>query len=185
MQTGKLEEAVFYFRKAANVRPSFRDGQRNLKLAESIYDRIYQAVSGMRDALKFNIQTPDLDVRVIELLERKEKLEETLNQFQKTLSLQPGFTELDQNNIAIVLEVKRKYEQKLELFRWISEVRPDSAEANYHIACIYARRGQIQQSIRWLNQAIEKGLNRWKLIETDSDLDPIRDAENFQSSVKG
>ena len=139
----------------------------------------------MRDALKFNIQTPDLDLRVIELLERKEKLEETLNQFQKALSLQPGFTEFDQNNIAIVLEVKRKYEQKLELFRQISEVRPDSAEANYHIACIYARKGQAQRGISWLQQAIEKGFNRWELIKTDSDLDPIRDSENFQPKVKG
>jgi tetratricopeptide (TPR) repeat protein len=185
MQTGKLEEAVFYFRKATNVRPSFRDGQRNLKLAESIYDRIYQAVSGMRGALRFDLETPDLNIKMIELLEKKKKLEETLNQFQKTLSLQPGFTEFDQNNIAIVLEVKRKYEQKLELFRRISEVRPDSAEANYHIACIYARKRQAQQSISWLNQAIEKGFNRWELIETDSDLNLIRDSENFQSKVKG
>jgi len=185
MQTGKLAEAVFYFRKAVNVRPSFSDGQRNLKLAKSIYDRIDQAVSGMRDALKFDLQTADLDVKVIELLEKKKKLEETLKGFQKTLSLQPGFTELDQNNIAIVLEVKRKYEQKLELFRRISEVRPDSAEADYHIACIYARKGQIQQGISWLNQAIEKGFNRWELIDSDSDLDPIRDSENFQPKVKG
>lgn len=185
MQSGKLAEAVFYFRKAVNVRPSFSDGQRNLKLAKAIYDRIDQAVSGMRDALKFDLQTTDLDAKVIELLEKKKKLEETLKEFQKTLSLQPGFTELDQNNIAIVLDVKRKYEQKLELFRRISEIRPDGAEADYHIACIYARKGQIQQGINWLNQAIEKGFNRWELIDNDSDLDPIRNSENFQPKVKG
>lgn len=185
MQMGRLEEAIFCFRKAANLRPSFREGLRNLELAESIFDRIYQAVSGMQDALEFDLQTPDLDASVIELLKRKEKLEEILIQFQKSLSLQPGFTEFDQNNIDIVLKVKQKYEQKLDLFRRISVVRPDSAEVDYHIACIYARRGQIQQSINRLNQAIEKGLNRWNLIKSDSDLDPIRDSENFQPQVRG
>jgi tetratricopeptide (TPR) repeat protein len=185
MQTGKLEQAVICFRKAAKLSPAFKDALRNLKLAESLSGRIFQAARGMQDALNFNMQTPDLDVKVIELLEKKERLEKTLKQFQKTLSLQPGFTEFDQNNIAVVLAVKRKYEQKLDLFRRISQVQPHSAEADYHIACICSRKGQIRQSIRWLNQAIAKGFDRWELIETDSDLDLIRDDDNFPSRVEG
>jgi tetratricopeptide (TPR) repeat protein len=185
MQTGKLEQAILCFRKAAKLSPTFKNALINLKLAESISESIFQAVSGMRDALNFTMQTKDLDVKVIELLEKKEKLEKTLKHFQKTLSLQPGFTEFDQNNIAIVRKVKRKYEQKLDLFRRISEVKPDSAETNYHIACIYSRKGQIQQSISWLNQAIAKGFERWELIETDSDLDLIRDDDNFPPRVAG
>lgn len=185
MQTGKLEQAILSFRKAANLSPSFTDATKNLKLAESLSEKIFQAVSGMRDALEFDSQTQGLGIKVIELTEQKEKLEETLKQFQKTLSLQPGFTEFDQNNIAIVLEVKQKYELKLDLFRRISEVRPYSAEADYHVACIYSRRRQIWQSIRWLSQAIAKGFNRWKLIESDSDLDSVRDDDNFQLRIKG
>ena len=185
MQTGKLEEAILCFRKATSIKPSFRDGQKNLKLAQFLFERIDQAVSGMRDALNFNLQTQDLEVKVIELLEKKKKLEETLKQFQKTLSLQPGFAEFDQNKIADVLEVKRKYEQKLDLFRRISEIKPQSAEADYHIACIYSRKGQIRQGISWLNQAIAKGFDRWELIEIDSDLDFMRDDDNFQPRVKG
>jgi tetratricopeptide (TPR) repeat protein len=185
MQTGKLEEAILYFRKATKIRPSFRDGQKNLKLAESLSERIHQAVIDMRDALKFNLQTQDLVLKVIELLEKKKKLEETLKQFQKTLSLQPGFAEFDQNKIANVLAVKREYEQKLDLFRRISEIKPQSAEVDYHIACIYSRKGQIRQGISWLTQAIAKGFDRWELIETDSDLDLIRDDDNFQPRVKG
>ena len=185
MQTGKLEQAVLCFRKAAKLSPAFRDGLRNLKLAESISERVFQAVSGMRDALNLDMQTQDLDAKMIELLEKKEKLEETLKYLRKTLSLQPGFTEFDQNRIAVVLAVKRKYEQKLELFRRISAIKPESAEADYHIACIYSRKGQIRQSISWLNQAIAKGFDRWDLIETDSDLDFIRDDNNFQPRGKG
>ena len=185
MQTGKIEQAVLCFRKAAKLSPAFRDGLRNLKLAESISERVFQAVSGMRDALNLDIQTQGLDAKMIELLEKKEKLEETLKYLRKTLSLQPGFAEFDQNRIAVVLAVKRKYEQKLDLFRRISEIKPESAEADYHIACIYSRKGQIRQSINWLNQAIAKGFDRWDLIETDSDLDLIRNDDNFQPRAKG
>ena len=185
MRTGNLEEAILCFRKATSVSPSFRDSQKNLKLAESLFERIDQAVRGMQDALNFNFQTSDLEVKVIELLEKKKKLEETLKQFQKTLSLQPGFNEFDQNKIANVFEVKQKYEQKLDLFRRISQIKPQSAEVDYHIACIYSRKGQIRQGISWLNQAIAKGFDRWELIETDSDLDLIRDDDKLQTKVKG
>jgi tetratricopeptide (TPR) repeat protein len=185
MQKGKLEDAIPCFRKAANLKPSFRDVQLNLKLAKSIFEKIHKAVNGMQDALKFNILAHDLDIKMIELLEKKKELEETLKRFQKALSLQPGFSEVDQSNIGIVLEVKRKYEQKLDLFRRISEVNPNSAEADYHIACIYSRKGQIRQSIIWLNQAIAKGFDRWDLIETDSDLDRLRESDNYQPRVRG
>jgi tetratricopeptide (TPR) repeat protein len=185
MQTGELEQAVICFRKSVKLNPAFSDGLRNLKLAESISERIFQAVSGMRDALNFTVQTANLDDKVIELLEKKEKLEKALKYFQKTLSLQPGFTEFDQNNIAAVLAVKQKYEQKLDLFQRISEILAHNAEVAYHIACIYSRRAQVQQSMAWLNSAIENGFNRWELIKLDSDLDSIRKDENFQLGVKG
>jgi superkiller protein 3 len=185
LQTGKLREAILCFRKAASIKPSFRDGQQNLKLAESLFERIHLAVSAMREALEFNSQTQDLELKMIQLLEKKKILEETLKQFQKTLSLQPGFTVFDQNKIADVLEVKQKYEKKLDLFRRISQIKPESAEVDYLIACIYARKGQIRQGISWLNQAIAKGFDRWELIETDSDLDLIRVDDNFQPRGKG
>jgi len=185
MQTGKLEQAIFYFRKATNVSPSFRDGLRNLKLAVSISQNIYQAASGMRDALNFDLQTQDLEAKVIELLEKKKKLEETLKQFQKALSLQPGFTEFDQNNIAIVKEVKRKYEQKLDLFRRISEMKPQSAAAPYHIACIYSRQGKIVESVKWLELAIKKGFHNRELIETDIDLENIKSTSAYTRLIQG
>ena len=71
------------------------------------------------------------------------------------------------------------------MFRRISTIKPDGAEADYNIACIYSRKGQIQQSISWLNQAVAKGFDRWELIETDSDLDLIREDHNFPQRIEG
>jgi len=34
--------------------------------------------------------------------------------------------------------------------------------------------GKIPESIGWLERAIKGGFNGWDLINTDSDLDPIR-----------
>jgi tetratricopeptide (TPR) repeat protein len=184
MQKGKLEEAILHFRKAANIKSAYLDAQRNQRLAQSIYGKIGQAAEGMRDAMNFNIQDPELDLKMVELLEKKKELDQAMDQFCKTLSLQPGFTSLDRNDIEIVIDIKKKYEEKLTLFHKIIERWPDKAEAYYHIACIYARGDRIHDSIKRLNQAIQKGFNRWDLLKTDSDLNTIRDSKEFQMLAK-
>jgi tetratricopeptide (TPR) repeat protein len=184
MQKGKLEEAILHFRKAANIKPAYPDAQKNQKLAESIYGKIRKAVAGMRDSMNFDHQDPEIDLKMLELLEKKKKLDQAVTQFSKALSLQPGFTSLDRNDIEIVIDIKKKYEEKLTLFHKIIERWPDKAEAYYHIACIYARGDRIHDSIKWLNQAIQKGFNRWDLLKTDSDLNTIRDSKEFQMLAK-
>ena len=185
MQKGKLEEAILHFRKAANIKPAYRAAQENQKLAESIYGKISKAVAGMRDSMNFDLQDPEIGLKMVELLEKKKKLDLAVTQFSKALSLQPGFTSLDRNRISNVLDIKKKYEAKLAQFHEIIERWPDNAAADYHIACIYSRRGQIDDAFKWLNQAIKKGFNRWDLIKTDSDLNGIRGSKDFQVLVKG
>jgi tetratricopeptide (TPR) repeat protein len=185
MQKGKLDEAILHFRKAANIKPAYRDAQENQKLAESIYGKITKAVAGMQDSLNFDLQDPEIGLKMLELLEKKKALDQALTQFSSALSLQRGFTSLDRNRVSIVLEIKKKYEAKLAQFHEIIKRWPDNAAADYHIACIYSRRGQVDDAIRWLNQAIQKGFNRWDLIETDSDLNGLRGSKEFQVLVKG
>jgi tetratricopeptide (TPR) repeat protein len=185
MHKGKLEEAILHFRKAANIKSAYLDAQKNQKIAESIYGKIRKAVAEMQAAMDFDPQDSEIDLKMLELLEKKKKLDQAVSQFSKALSLQPGFTSLDRNRIPIVLEVKKQYEAKLAQFHEIVERRPDNAAAEFHIACIYSRRGQIDDAIKWLNQAIEKGFNRWDLIETDSDLNGVRGSKKYQVLVKG
>ncbi len=90
-------------------------------MAQSIYGKIGQAAEGMRDAMNFNIQDPELDLKMVELLEKKKELDQAMDQFCKTLSLQPGFTSLDRDHIAIVFDIKKKYEAKLAQFHEIKD----------------------------------------------------------------
>lgn len=180
MQKGNFEDAILNFRKAADIKPAYLDAQNNRRLAQSIYGRIAQAAEAMRDTLNFNIQDSELNVMTVELLEKKKELDHAIGQFNKAFSLQPGFISVDQNDIRIVIDVKKKYEEKLTLFHKIVERRPDLSDAYYHIACIDAREGRLHDSIKQLNQAIQRGFNRWELLKTDSDLNAIRDSKEFQ-----
>jgi len=62
--------------------------------------------------------------------------------------------------------------------------RPDSPEIYYNIACVYAKQNMVNESIVWLQQAVEKGFHDWKLLENDHDLENIRDTEYYENVIR-
>lgn len=53
----------------------------------------------------------------------------------------------------------------------------------YNAACVYARLGKTSEAIQYLKDAIEKGYRNFSHIETDYDLDCIRDLPEYQNIV--
>jgi len=151
----------------------------------STQQKLYQIAKNMREAVDFSNEDPNLGLRLKDLLQRKMQLDQVIGKLNKSLSLQPGFNKLGNDDIPVVAETKKHYENSLPLFTEASRLLPDNAEAYYHIACIHAGRGRIPESIQYLDQAIQKGFNRWDIIETDSDLENIRRYDGYQLLVKG
>jgi len=185
IRKGIAAEAVKHFQLAVKFKPQYTDARRNLNLAMSIHRKLNQAVSSMGEAIDFSVEDPNLDLRLKRLLKKKVNLDLVISQLNKTLSLQPGFTKIKNDDIPIVIETKKRYENALLLFVEASRLRPNSPEAYYHISCIYARQGRIPESIQCLDQAILNGFNRWDIIKTDSDLQNIRKYDKYQLLVGG
>jgi len=185
LRQGKLEAAIGHFRMAARIKPHYADARQNLNLALSVNEKLNRAAKNMLESMNFHPDDPDLDFKIKDLLEKKKALEQANNYFQKSLSLQPGFNKKEYNDMGIVSETKKSYDRMLRQFHQIRDQRPDIAETYYHIACIYARQDRIPESIIWLDQAIQKGFDRWDLIKTDSDLENIRGYDGYQLPVQG
>ena len=54
----------------------------------------------------------------------------------------------------------------------------------YNAACIYSLLGKIDEALDFFEKAIETGFASRKWIESDSDLDPIRNHPRFQKALK-
>lgn len=59
-----------------------------------------------------------------------------------------------------------------------------SHHAAYFAACATARMRRAQESVQWLREAAATGFPCYSLFERDSNLDPIRDAPEFQVFMK-
>jgi tetratricopeptide (TPR) repeat protein len=79
----------------------------------------------------------------------------------------------------------KNYTQALSRFKEVLGHWPDKAETYYNIACMYSRLEREEESIEWLQKAIDKGYSNWESIKSDSDLENIRDADAYKELVKG
>ena len=171
VRLGKIEDAIYYFRIALEKNPRHANANKNLNLAISINAKINQAVTRMRQSLNIDLAESGLDLKMVELSNRKKDLIETLNQYQKALSKQPGYVPLETDHIAAVSTVMKEYESSLPLFLEIIKISPDSADTSYHIACLYSRKGMVEKSIKWLSKALAKDPSKREFFLADPDLE--------------
>ena len=171
VRRGNIDNAVYLFRSALQKQPDHANANQNLKLALSIQQKINRAARRMQQALKINPAESGLGLKMVELSKRKRDLMEAVNQFQMALARQPGFVQLEAENISAVSGVMKEYERLLPLFFKINEIQPGSADTSYHIACIFSRKGMVEESIKWRNKAFAKNPSRREFYLADPDLE--------------
>jgi pentatricopeptide repeat protein len=78
-----------------------------------------------------------------------------------------------------------EYDRALEVFRRMLEQRPNDPEILYNTACMLSRTGRADESISTLRSALNNGFDRWDLIKSDPDLEPIRGTQGFTALIQG
>jgi clan AA aspartic protease (TIGR02281 family) len=67
-----------------------------------------------------------------------------------------------------------------------SIIARDTTDAGsyYDAACVYCKMGKNHEALAFLAKSLEKGYNRFAHIERDSDLDPIRNSDEFKRLIE-
>jgi tetratricopeptide (TPR) repeat protein len=170
VRIGKIENSIPHFRQALKINPEFTNAMINLNVATAINDKINRAVRCMRASLRIDPLGADFDSKMVELSSRKRDVFYAVEKYRKALSKQPGFIELDRKNPAAVAAVMQEYEGLLPLLLEKIKLQSTGAEAYYHVACIYARKGRFHESNKWINRARAMNRDRWHFFNTDPDL---------------
>jgi tetratricopeptide (TPR) repeat protein len=103
---------------------------------------------------------------------------------QQSLNLPPeSFQAL--NRLAMQHIKEKNYTDAIALLSGaMLKLQPDNADIYYNIACLFSLQDNQEKAIDWLRRAIEKGYDRWEKINTDPDLENIRNLEYFQKIKK-
>ena len=110
-------------------------------------------------------------------------LDQAAARYREVIALAPQHGEA-LNGLATIQFSKQEYDEALRLFLKLAQQFPDHPETDYNIACVYARKGQTQNALTWLRQAIEKGYRDWQRMNNDPDLESIRHTPAFEKLMR-
>ena len=77
-----------------------------------------------------------------------------------------------------------RYEKAVLFYKQAVALKPGNPEPYYQIARIYARRRKSDESVGWLQKAVEKGYNDWDNIKKDKSLKTIRDTIYYKELIE-
>jgi len=85
-----------------------------------------------------------------------------------------------QTNMALEYLKEKEYSKGLEILMDLDTKFPDNYLINYNITCAYSLLGNKQEAISSLHRTIQLGWMDWRHLDKDSDLDNIRNEEQYK-----
>lgn len=111
------------------------------------------------------------------------RVEEAARVYHQLLCRNPSSVEV-LKVLAVISAQQGNMNGAIDYFKKAAAHRPEDAGIDYSIACMYARKKMPNEAVAWLRQAFQKGYDRYELLQTDMDLDPIRESDVFQVFVR-
>ncbi len=183
-ELGETDQAISHFHQALDIDPNDAEAHYNLAIALEIQQRYDEALNHYLAALERNPGHALAHFNAASIFARQQKIDEAVRHYEKSLAIQPDFPRAI-NNLALMYALQKNYTKALSRFKEVLGHWPDKAETYYNVACMYSRLKRKEESIEWLQTAIDKGYSNWESIKSDSDLENIRDADAYKELVKG
>ena len=180
---GKYDDAIGYFREALRMEPD-QAVHKNLAKSIEIRDVISKSkpIAEMKNELKKNPDNAETYIKLGDLYLQAGAVTNARQHYMTALSLNPGIaTGLQRQAAAWVAQ--RNYGRAIAFLQRLVQFDPDNPDVYYNIACVFSLDEKNDQSLQWLEKAIEKGFINRKLLMTDNDLANIRDSESFKKLV--
>lgn len=161
------------------------------KLLEDKYEESYKAFGDKKYKEAIDIANKILEennsfykaynIRGIALCYSK-SYEEGMKDIDKALEINPNFG-YARFNKALAYELHGDYDDALSWYDKDLEIE-NYIWSYYGKASIYGRRGDVENTVKYLKTAIEMSPDIKKIAEQEEDFNPVKDSQEFQSIIK-
>ncbi len=181
LHTGNLSKAQEHFQAALRLNPNYEPARTNLKKIDLLQEYLeqFQAVDDLSSMPNEALLQYGLGVYYT----NAKKYDLAVFHFRYGLKMQPQFTAA-LNGLALSLTKAAKYDRALDAFQELYTRSIDRATVAYNIACVYSLKGEVTQSLKWLERAVNEGYRNWDMIKTDSDLQNTRQSPEFGRFIR-
>ena len=179
------EEAEAAFRKAVELDPEnfeayYHFGRYMYKQGK--FDRVIELWERAREIDPDDFQTPNVSISVYKQLGDRDRALQAAKDGARAATLH--VEQHPENARAWMLGANAFFElgerdKAMQFAEAAVRAEPDSGATRYNGACLYARAGDIEKALDFLELAIEFQDPEW--LDNDSDLDPLRGEPRFQA----
>jgi tetratricopeptide (TPR) repeat protein len=177
MNLGRYEEALESFR-------------RNIKLLNSTHFNIgltlfrmkhyEEALVSFQKALNISPDDPEYLDLVGQTYTELGKYKVAEEYLRKSVKKDPKYALAYYDLGTLLAKFKTRQAEALRCFMTAIKLDPNMAWAYYSVACLYALSGNKGQAFDYLKQSLERGLSDKKHIESDPDMDRLREEKEFR-----
>jgi tetratricopeptide (TPR) repeat protein len=170
---GDVNEATSHFIEALRIMPDYNEALNNLRISLAANGGIDHAIEKLKKLINIFPQNSGLYYSLGVMYGKKGELDKAIEQYETALSYHSEFPQV-LFDMAFLYSIKGEYEMALELFKKTIEIQPDLFWAYYNIAAILAIQNRVDESISWLDRAINRGFRNWDFLVKDIKLKNIR-----------
>jgi len=189
-QNNQFEEAVKEFETAIQLNPKFHDAYYEYGRACRVQGKHDQALKLFEKATQVepeNYHSAHFLVDAYRDLNMENEMQKAnqraLEVFRKHIDLNPD----DARALYLGARALIRADDPVGALRWVKKaisINPDETSVLYNATCIYSLLGKFDEALDYFEKAIEAGFASREWIESDSDLDPIRNHPRFQKALK-
>jgi Flp pilus assembly protein TadD len=181
LKDGKLDEAVAELQKAADAAPTSAVIQSNLAYAYDRQGRTEEAVAAYRKALELDPKNTIVRNNLANLYSKQGLYEDAAREYEDLVQRDPGNTTAKANLDAMVKNKTVLQERKEQVSSALqgADAKPKDPQAAYNAARVYARLGDADQALTWLNKALDLGYDQFDYLSLDPSLVNLKKDPRF------
>ena len=181
LKDGKFEEAVAELQKAADAAPTSAVIQSNLAYAYDRQGRTEEAVAAYRKALELDPKNTIVRNNLANLYSKQGLYEDAAREYEDLVQRDPSNTTAKANLDAMVKNKTVLQERKEQMSSALqgADSKPKDPQAAYNAARVYARLGDADQALTWLNKALDLGYDQFDYLSLDPSLVNLKKDPRF------
>jgi Flp pilus assembly protein TadD len=181
LKDGKFEEAVAELQKAADAAPTSAVIQSNLAYAYDRQGKTEEAVAAYRKALELDPKNTIVRNNLANLYSKQGLYEDAAREYEDLVQRDPGNTTAKANLDAMVKNKTVLQERKEQVSSAVqgADSKPKDPQAAYNAARVYARLGDADQALTWLNKALDLGYDQFDYLSLDPSLVNLKKDPRF------
>jgi Flp pilus assembly protein TadD len=181
LKEGKFEEAAAELQKAADASPKSAVIQSNLAYAYDRQGRTEEAVAAYRKALELDPKNAIVRNNLANLYSKRGLYEDAAREYEDLVQRDPGNATAKANLDAMVKNKTVLQERKEQVSSALqgADSKPKDPQAAYNAARVYARLGDADQALTWLNKALDLGYDQFDYLSLDPSLVNLKKDPRF------